>query len=65
MVNVDEPQRSTAQVGESVRWTAIGPSLLTSGPYGKGARRKAMWGTQLTYGRRLSGQMIAQFNFLA
>lgn len=40
MITVDELQRSTAEVGDSVHRTTISPILHKSGLYGRVARRK-------------------------
>ena len=42
MVTLEEPQRSTAQVGESVHRTTISHTLHKSGRYGRVARRKPL-----------------------
>ena len=81
MVTLEELQRSTAEVGESVHGTTISPVLHQSGLNGRVARRKwllkvnhkksrlclpqAMWETQQTCGRRCSSQMRPKLNFLA
>uniref|UniRef100_A0A669E9Q2 Tc1-like transposase DDE domain-containing protein n=1 Tax=Oreochromis niloticus TaxID=8128 RepID=A0A669E9Q2_ORENI len=81
MVTLDELQRSTAQVGESVHRTTISRALHKVGLHGRGARRKPLLrenhkksrlqfatrhvGTQQTCGRRCSGQMRPKWNFLA
>ncbi|KAG2458981.1 TC1A transposase, partial [Polypterus senegalus] len=43
MVTLDELQRSTAQVGESVHGTTISPALHKVGLYGRVARRKPLF----------------------
>uniref|UniRef100_A0AAX7UKG3 Transposase Tc1-like domain-containing protein n=1 Tax=Astatotilapia calliptera TaxID=8154 RepID=A0AAX7UKG3_ASTCA len=81
MVTLDELQRSTAQMGESVHRTTISRALHKVGLYGRVARRKPLLtenhkksrlqfttshvGTRQTCGRRCSGQMRPKWNFLA
>uniref|UniRef100_A0A803KFC9 Transposase Tc1-like domain-containing protein n=1 Tax=Xenopus tropicalis TaxID=8364 RepID=A0A803KFC9_XENTR len=55
MVTLDELQRSTAQVGESVHWTTISRALHKVGLYGRVARRKPL----LTENHKKSGLQFA------
>ncbi|KAF4082430.1 hypothetical protein AMELA_G00151690, partial [Ameiurus melas] len=65
MITLDELQRTTAEVGESVHRTTISRTLHKSGLYGRVARRKPFLKdihkksreTHQTCGRRCSGQM--------
>ena len=70
MITLDELQRTTAEVGESVHRTTISRTLHKSGLYGRVARRdtpnkRHTWETHQTCGRRCSGQMKPKSNFLA
>ncbi|CDR06939.1 unnamed protein product [Oncorhynchus mykiss] len=67
MITLDELQRSTAEVGDSVHRTTISRILHKSGLYGRVARRKPFLKDILKKCclKRCSGQMKPKLNFLA